>query len=90
MALSGIPKEFHKLVKHQLKENFDRIVEDLVYIFSPTSNVLLKGCKKCAILSDRWNQTILFNADFCMRDSNAPVTDRLWILENNNYKIEKC
>lgn len=90
MALSGIPKDFHKLVKHQLKTNFDKMVEDLIYIFSPTSNVVLKGCKKCAILSERWNQTILFNSDFCMRDSGSPITAKMKLLKNNDYVLEKC
>lgn len=91
MALSGIPKPVHKMVDHQMKTNFDRIVQDLIYVFSPESNVLIKNCKRSCVLSNRWDQQIIFNTDFCMRDTKAKVTARMWIDERKkDYRLEIC
>lgn len=86
-AMSGVNKEFVKALEKQLKAGNKQTIEDIIFIFDPANNVILRKMKKNKVRTDLYNQTIIYNSDYTF-NGNKEVNGEV-IVENGEYRLIK-
>lgn len=86
-AMSGVNKEFVQALEKQLKKGNRQTIEDIIFIFDPNNNVILKRMKKNKVRTRLHNQTIIYESDFTFNGKktiNAEV-----VVTDGEYKLIK-
>lgn len=86
-AMSGVNKEFINALETQLKRGNHQTIEDIIFIFDPNNNVLLKKLKKNKVRTHINNQTIIYESDYTFNGKktiNAELS-----VSNGEYKLIK-
>lgn len=86
-AMSGVNKEFVKALEKQLKAGNKQTIEDIIFIFDPANNVILRKMKKNKVRTDLYNQTIIYDSDYTF-NGNKEVNGEV-IVENGEYRLIK-
>lgn len=85
--MSGVNKEFVQALEKQLKKGNRQTIEDIIFIFDPNNNVILKRMKKNKVRTRLHNQTIIYESDFTFNGKktiNAEV-----VVTDGEYKLIK-
>lgn len=65
MAFSGVVMRVQDVLLHQLKNmNFERTVDDLIFLFDKKNNVLIERCKRINLPNHSFNQPIMYFTNF--------------------------
>lgn len=84
-AMSGVNKEFVKALEKQLDKGNKQTIEDIIFIFDPNNNVVLRKMKKNKLRTYVHNQTILYESDYVFngkKEINGEVT-----VKDGEYKL---
>lgn len=84
-AMSGVNKEFVKALEKQLDLGNKQTIEDIIFIFDPKNNVVLKKMKKNKVRTHVYNQTIIYESDYTFNGDvtiNGEVT-----VKDGEYKL---
>lgn len=84
-AMSGVNKDFVKALEKQLLLGNKQTIDDILFIFDPNNNVVLRGLKKNRVRTQLHNQSIFYNSDYTFngtKEINGEV-----IVENGEYKL---
>lgn len=86
-AMSGVNKEFVKALEKQLDAGNKQTIEDIIFIFDPKNNVVLRKLKKNKVRTHVYNQTIIYESDYTF-NGDVEINGEI-IVKDGEYKLIK-